>query len=245
MTIEALPAEQPKPPAAPGVRSPLNRRQSLVLLATLVAATVALFGAVVLTGLLAPGAREAITTVLAVALPLHAVILLAMIHRALRRAGTGWRELGFTRPTRRILHLLWQIPAVLAALISAQMLALAITGNTPGYQGGGVASLGVGAGPFVALMVFTGAAVLTPVWEEAVFRGVIHGGLRRRFGWLSASLISAALFAAGHGIPVLLPYMITLGLSLAFLREFHKTLWAPVIMHACLNGLVTGAVLLA
>lgn len=37
--------------------------------------------------------------------------------------------------------------------------------------------------------------------------------------------------------------MFTLGLSLALLREFHKTLWASTVMHATLNGLVTGSLI--
>lgn len=133
----------------------------------------------------------------------------------------------------------------MAALIAAQMTAFSITGRTPGYESGGVAALTVGADPLLMLTIFLGTAVLTPVWEEAVFRGIIHGGARRRFGWVSASLISAAAFAAAHGMPMLLPYMITLGVALALLREFHTSLWAPVIMHATLNALVTGAVALA
>ncbi|QYF90316.1 CPBP family intramembrane glutamic endopeptidase [Arthrobacter sp. PAMC25284] len=44
-----------------------------------------------------------------------------------------------------------------------------------------------------------GATLHTPLWDEAVFRGVIHGGLRHRFGPLIAGLLSAVLFAVVHG----------------------------------------------
>ncbi|WP_166984094.1 hypothetical protein [Paramicrobacterium fandaimingii] len=67
--------------------------------------------------ILVPGAREIGLVVLGVTLPVHAALLLVVIHWGLRRAGTGWRALGFTRPTLHILHLLWQIPVVFVALI--------------------------------------------------------------------------------------------------------------------------------
>lgn len=244
MTITPPEAQLTRESTATG-NSPLTRRQGLKLLGFLIATTVVIVGSAIAVTLLVPAAREHSTVLLAAALPVHATALLAVLHIGLRRAGTGWRALGFTRPTKRILHLLWQMPVVLAVLIAAQMLATSLTGSTPGYKSGGVPALAAGAGPVVALLVFAGAAVLTPVWEEAVFRGIIHGGLRRRFGWIGASFFSAAAFAAAHGVPMLLPYMITLGVSLSLLREFHKTLWAPVILHASLNALVVGAIVLA
>ncbi|WGW11419.1 CPBP family intramembrane metalloprotease [Saxibacter everestensis] len=231
---------------AQSVRSPLNLRSSLVLLAVLVLVTLLTFGTVVLAIFLVPGVRQVGPALLGAVLPVHAALLLLVIHRGLRRAGTGWRELGFTRPTVRIFHLLWQIPLVLVALVTVQLLTFAITGDSPAPEGGGgVESLVAGTGPLVALAVFLGVAILTPLWEEAIFRGIVHGGLRRRLGRLGASFISAAIFAAAHGVPILLPYMVTLGLALALLREFHKTLWAPVIMHALLNSLVTGTLVVS
>ena len=227
------------------VHSPLNLRQSLVILISAVVVTVLTLGVAVLVIILVPGAREIGLVVLGVTVPVHAALLLVVIHWGLRRAGTGWRALGFTRPTLHILHLLWQIPVVFVALLTAQGLIFAVTGTPPVAEGGGVDSLTTSAGPLVALAVFIGASLLTPLWEEAIFRGVIHGGLRRRFGCSLASLLSASIFAAFHGVPILLPYMVTLGLALAFLREFHRTLWASVIMHVCLNSLVGGAVLIS
>ena len=227
------------------VHSPLNLRQSLVILISAVVVTVLTLGVAVLVIILVPGAREIGLVVLGVTVPVHAALLLVVIHWGLRRAGTGWRALGFTRPTLHILHLLWQIPVVFVALLTAQGLIFAVTGTPPVAEGGGVDSLTTSAGPLVALAVFIGASLLTPLWEEAIFRGVIHGGLRRRFGCFLASLLSASIFAAFHGVPILLPYMVTLGLALAFLREFHRTLWASVIMHVCLNSLVGGAVLIS
>lgn len=227
------------------VRSPLDLRPSLILLALLLAVTIAVSGIAVLAILFIPGARAVGLVILGATLPIHAAVMLLVIHWRLRRAGTGWRNIGFTRPTVRILHLLWQIPTIVLALLAVQGIAFALMGEAPGSDGGGVESLVAGAGPPLVIAVFVGAALLTPLWEETVFRGVIHGGLRRRFGPLIASLLSAAVFAIAHGVPILLPYMLTLGLSLAYLREFRTTLWASAIMHAVLNTLATGGIVIA
>lgn len=244
MTIDS-PLKSHVPSTSPmGVRSPLNLRSSLVLLAAVLVVTILTFGVAVLAILLIPGTKEFGLAILGVTLPVQAALLVITIHWRLRREGTGWRQLGFTPPTVRILHLLWQIPLTFVALLTTQWLAFAITGNQPAPESDAIDSMAAGTGPTVTLMLFIGVAFLTPIWEEAIFRGVLHGGMRRRFGPLIASVLSAALFALCHGVPVLLPYMATLGLALAFLREFHQNLWAPLIMHVTLNSLVTGALVL-
>lgn len=67
-------------------------------MAILAGVAAALVGIVVLVLVFAPGATEFHPAVFGVALPVHAVLLLLAIYWRLRQAGTGWRELGFTRP---------------------------------------------------------------------------------------------------------------------------------------------------
>jgi len=224
--------------------APLGPRAIVGILAALLVVSVVVFGAVLLGLLLVPGARAAFVPVMAAALLVHPVTMLVTLHVGLRRAGSGWREIGLRRPRLRMLHLLWQVPAILVLLLLVQGAAVLMTGG-PAPGGEAVDDLVVGTGPVVVVAVLIGVVLLTPLWEEAVFRGLVHGGLRRRLGPVAASAISAGIFAACHGVPVLLPYMLTLGLSLAYLREFHRSLWAPVCMHIVVNGLATGAALVA
>jgi membrane protease YdiL (CAAX protease family) len=231
--------------AAAGPRSaaPLGARAILGILAALLIVTVVVFGAALLGLLLVPGARAAFVPVMAAALLVHPAAMLLTLNVGLRRAGSGWRAIGPRRPTARILHLLWQIPTILVLLLLVQGLALLVTGE-PATDGGAVDTLISGTAP-AAVAVVVGVVLLTPIWEEVVFRGLVHGGLRRRLGPVFASTLGAVIFAACHGVPVLLPYLLTLGLSLAYLREFHRTLWAPVCMHVVVNGLATGVALVA
>jgi membrane protease YdiL (CAAX protease family) len=231
--------------AAAGPRSaaPLGPRAIILILAALLIVTVAVFGAVLLGLLLIPGARAAFVPVMAAALLVHPAAMLLTLHVGLRRAGSGWRAIGLRRPTARMLHLLWQVPTILVLLLLVQGIALLLIGD-PATEGRAVDTLVADTAP-VVVAVLVGVVLLTPLWEEVVFRGLVHGGLRRRLGPVTASVLGAAIFAACHGVPVLLPYMLTLGLSLAYLREFHRTLWAPVCMHVVVNGLATGVALAA
>ncbi len=245
--MTALPPEAPIEPAADGdvhARSLLGLRASLLLLLALVLTTLVIFGAAVAGILFLPGGRELAVNVLAVTLFVHGAAMLAVLHWGLRRAGSGWRELGFHRPTSRMLHLFWQVPLIFLVVITVQGLVFTLSGEVP-EDGGGVDAVLVGVGPGLTIIAIIGIAILTPIWEEAAFRGIIYGGLKRRLGLIAAALISATLFAVAHGVPILLPYMVTMGLAFVYLREFHRTLWAPIVMHASVNTLAALVALVA
>ncbi|GJL54460.1 MAG: hypothetical protein NPIRA02_15920 [Nitrospirales bacterium] len=48
-------------------------------------------------------------------------------------------------------------------------------------------------------MLFVEVAVLAPIFEEIIFRGIVYASLRRRFGWILSAVLSAAIFALVHG----------------------------------------------
>jgi membrane protease YdiL (CAAX protease family) len=87
------------------------------------------------------------------------------------------------------------------------------------------------------ILIWT-ACVCAPVAEEFVFRGVLFGYFRKRWAWLPAALIPAALFALSHVTPYVWPAFFVLGVILAAVREWTKTLLAPMLVHALYNGLV-------
>jgi len=73
-------------------------------------------------------------------------------------------------------------------------------------------------GPEALTITLIEFVVIAPVVEEAVFRGLLFGTLRRRFGWVAAATISGGLFAAAHGYGVV-------GFASVFLSGF---IWAWV-----------------
>jgi uncharacterized protein len=85
--------------------------------------------------------------------------------------------------------------------------------------------------------VFFSIAIVAPVVEEIFFRGFIFGGLRTRFRWQWAAVISAAIFAGAHlELTFFLPAFF-LGFLLAFLYEESNSIWPGMIVHMLLNSL--------
>jgi membrane protease YdiL (CAAX protease family) len=78
------------------------------------------------------------------------------------------------------------------------------------------------------------AIVLDPPVEELAFRGVLYQRLRRRVHPAWAALGTSVFFGLLHPDPV---GMTLLGLALTALVRQTRSLWAPIIAHACNNAL--------
>jgi membrane protease YdiL (CAAX protease family) len=81
-------------------------------------------------------------------------------------------------------------------------------------------------------------AVVAPLTEELLFRGLILRGLEQRYGAWPALLVSSALFAASHVFPAQAIPAFAAGLYLGWLYLATGTLWWPLAAHALYNGLV-------
>jgi len=78
------------------------------------------------------------------------------------------------------------------------------------------------------------AVVAAPIFEEFIFRGLIHGGLRRSVGVAPAILASGIIFALVHPPIAALP-VFGLGVCAAFVYERTRMLAAPMMAHAVYN----------
>lgn len=78
--------------------------------------------------------------------------------------------------------------------------------------------------------------VFAPFVEEIFFRGFLFQGFRQKYGWVSAMLLSSAVFAAAHLDPVSLIPTFILGLVLAYLYHRSNSLWPGIILHFLING---------
>lgn len=77
--------------------------------------------------------------------------------------------------------------------------------------------------------------VISPVAEEAVFRGLIYNRMKRCFGRLAALIFSSLLFGAYHGNVVQAVYGMLLGMLIAYSYEWYGSFAAPVLFHAVAN----------
>ncbi len=79
-------------------------------------------------------------------------------------------------------------------------------------------------------------AVLAPMVEEAVFRGLLYGWVAGRWGTLAAWLVSSILFAAAHVELAHVILVFPLGLWFGWLRRRTDSLWPSLVAHMINNG---------
>ncbi|MBV9789452.1 MAG: CPBP family intramembrane metalloprotease [Chloroflexi bacterium] len=157
-----------------------------------------------------------------------------------RRHRGSWREIGFRAPPLVPLLL---TPAIffgqLILLAIANLIVQSIIGTFENPQ---VEQLTDSAGfswlNFVA--VFTVGAIIAPVVEEMLFRGLLYQWLRNHIGAVGAILLSGAIFSAVHFISVLLLPLFVIGVLLAAVFEWTRSLWITITLHFFQNAMAIG-----
>ncbi|MBB4858800.1 membrane protease YdiL (CAAX protease family) [Novosphingobium chloroacetimidivorans] len=90
-----------------------------------------------------------------------------------------------------------------------------------------------GALPFFASLL--GGATFTPFGEEILFRGVVANALNRYGAWAGIG-VSSVIFGLAHGISVVLPVAIMVGVLAAILFRHTGSVWPGIILHCVYNG---------
>ena len=107
---------------------------------------------------------------------------------------------------------------------------LGITGSSESFGNVQKAQLGVQLAAGILLF-----GVISPVVEEAVFRGIIYNRLKRSFSVSIGMVISALLFGCYHGNVVQALYGAVLGLVIAYIYELFGSFAAPMVFHSVAN----------
>lgn len=115
--------------------------------------------------------------------------------------------------------------------------ALKLASNVPGFNLSQPQDLNLphlfGSELMAAFVVFV---VLTPLFEEAIFRGFLYGRLRGlQFPWWLSAIVVSLLFGAAHmqwnvGVDVFCLSMVA-----CILREMTGSIWAGVLLHIVKN----------
>ncbi len=82
-----------------------------------------------------------------------------------------------------------------------------------------------------------GSALITPILEEMLHRGVVYGRLRQMMGMWGAVLISALIFAGLHFNLVQFSYAFLLGIVLALIMERTGWIYGPILAHIVANAI--------
>jgi membrane protease YdiL (CAAX protease family) len=80
-------------------------------------------------------------------------------------------------------------------------------------------------------------AVLAPLVEELVFRGLLYGWLAGRWGKTTGWIVSSLAFAAAHTEPAHIILVFPLGLLFGWLRQRTDSLLPSLVAHIANNAL--------
>ncbi|MBA2529073.1 MAG: CPBP family intramembrane metalloprotease [Euzebyales bacterium] len=107
------------------------------------------------------------------------------------------------------------------------------------------------ADPATAPLFAVGAVLLGPLAEELFFRGLLYPALRKRIRVWPAVAVSGLVFAFSHlqatpaGYGLVVAIIFPVGMLLAWLFEWRKSLLAPIVAHAAYNCIQVGVLILA
>ena len=168
---------------------------------------------------------------------MEAVVIFVALYAALIRFGFAWADLGWVRVSGR-----W-LAAGVAATVGVYVVSVAAELALQRFGSSREAQWWAEVLPLLPmsvpgfLLVLATGAVAVPIAEELLFRGVLYGWLRARWGAVRGGMLSALVFAlvhppsAGGTLQIFL-----VGLVLAWLYERSGSLWPSIVLHGCNNG---------
>jgi membrane protease YdiL (CAAX protease family) len=178
---------------------------------------------------------------------LVAGIIGAVIFLILRRPGRDLAMIGFRFPGWRVmLTAAGSVPVIVIALT---ILTVLFDTLLPGYHLKGNASDILRTGASVPLpeqtLALLWAAIEAPLAEETLFRGIIFQGLRetllrflpRNPSIAVAAVTSGLLFGLVHGEIHTLPILAFLGIALALIFQYARSVYASALVHGIFNGI--------
>lgn len=135
----------------------------------------------------------------------------------------GWGPLGLMIP----------LAAVLVALSFAltQLMRSVLEAEDP-FEGGVTISVA----DVVVLLI--AIALVGPVVEEFLFRGLLYRYVSARKGPVTALMLSSLVFAAVHLQLVLMPFYLFMGVVLGWVAQRYESLYPAIALHALNNGAV-------
>lgn len=89
------------------------------------------------------------------------------------------------------------------------------------------------------IWVFLSVALLGPIVEELLFRGLVFNFAKKIKGGYFPIIISSLCFGLWHEEPVQIVYTFLMGIVLGLIYERTKTLFYPIIIHILNNFLST------
>jgi membrane protease YdiL (CAAX protease family) len=139
---------------------------------------------------------------------------------------------GITRVEPKWLAIAVAVSIGVVALNLGVTTIMSMTTDAADVQAGYQSAATSGVAGFIGAILL--GAVLTPIGEEFLFRGVLFTLLTRYGVWLAA-ILSSVVFALSHGLNFATPVAVIVGLAAAWLMHKTKSIWPGVVVHVINN----------
>ncbi len=171
--------------------------------------------------------------------PVTLVSFVLVVHYVLRRTDRTWSSWSDIMPIKAIS---WQlllplVVSILGLLIVSLELGKVMMSLAPTPEGVKDTLRGLVGKKTSYWLAFYGAVIQTPIIEEALFRGIIVGGLLAYWSKYQAAIWSAILFGIYHLNPAQFPVAFILGLVFAWWIIQTGSLLPCILGHALNNFL--------
>lgn len=174
---------------------------------------------------------------LLVLLAVITIVLFGLISIAKNILGFTWRTIGLTVPRLKYIGL--AVPAFIGYFMVSMLLTYAAqmlisSFNVEQAQDIGFTKVGTN---LEIIAAFISLVVLTPIFEEVIFRGVLFKGLRKRLPFWAGAIITSVIFAVAHGQWNVAVDTFALSLVLCYLVEKSGSILPAILLHALKNSL--------
>lgn len=171
----------------------------------------------------------------------------------MRRTGAGIAAVGFRYPG--VLTLIRALLTLIPIVAGVALISAAFSTFLPGFHLQGNARQELPVGHHVntarAALILVWAAVEAPLVEETLFRGIIFQGitrfanlrLNRHLSIFVGAMVSGLVFGLAHFEPHTLPILVFLGMALAYVFYYSRSIYASILVHGAVNALATISVL--
>ena len=159
--------------------------------------------------------------------------------RLVKYRGVSWASIGFTPVGLgpMLLMLPLTIGLQILAGVVAYLTELIFVDVPDATDQLAITSEGFSLTDLICLLIVV--AVIGPVVEEIVFRGLLYRYVRARRGIALALVVSSLAFSAIHFIPVLLAVFFVMGFVFGLVAEKTGSLYPAITLHALHNAVST------
>jgi uncharacterized protein len=157
---------------------------------------------------------------------------------ALRRRRASKENAGFVKVPGWTL--LMMLPLTFAVMVINALIVIAVSALSSDVPTAREQILGQESsiGVVDLLWLLLAGAILAPIVEEFLFRGLLYRYLRNRRSRAFAIVLTSGLFAIAHLVPPLIPSLFVFGIFLAWVVERYGSLYPAMALHS-LNNLTS------